>query len=84
MEKLDEHNIQIVPPGFHLMFLPFADDFRKVKLEKDVPRGILWAISHEEKIIKFNLQNLKFSTRYFWLQFLELKKIIMLLFSFYK
>ena len=39
MEELDDHNIQIAPPGFHLMFLPFADDFRKVKLDTEVARG---------------------------------------------
>jgi len=38
-EELDEHNIQAVPPGFHVIFLPFADDFRKLNIEKDAPRG---------------------------------------------
>ena len=37
-EELDEHKVQITPPGFHIIFLPFADDFRKVKYEV-TPKG---------------------------------------------
>ena len=40
-EEVDEHNVQITPPGFHLIFLPFADDFRNVKVEENLPRGKL-------------------------------------------
>nr|DBA18275.1 TPA: hypothetical protein GDO54_016545 [Pyxicephalus adspersus] len=36
-EKLDEDNIQIKPPGFNLIFIPFADDIRKVKGPDKVP-----------------------------------------------
>lgn len=39
-EELDEHNNQVTPPGFHLIFLPFADDFRKLKYE-ETPKGSL-------------------------------------------
>ena len=39
-EELDEHNNQATPPGFHLIFLPFADDFRKLKYE-ETPKGSL-------------------------------------------
>jgi len=39
-EELDEHNNQATPPGFHLVFLPFADDFRKLKYE-ETPTGSL-------------------------------------------
>ncbi|KAL4225555.1 X-ray repair cross-complementing protein 6 [Mactra antiquata] len=35
-EELDEHKVQIRPPGFHVIFLPFADDIRKVKVEQTV------------------------------------------------
>ena len=38
-EELDEHNVQQTPPGFHVIFLPFADDFRKIKFDEDTPRG---------------------------------------------
>jgi len=38
-EELDERSVQTVPPGFHLIFLPFADDFRKLKLDDQLPRG---------------------------------------------
>jgi len=40
-EELDERKVQIVPPGFHVIFLPFADDFRKLKLDEQLPRGAL-------------------------------------------
>ena len=39
-EELDEHNNQATPPGFHLVFLPFADDFRKLRYE-EAPKGSL-------------------------------------------
>lgn len=38
-EELDKHNNQITPPGFHLIFLPFTDDLRKLKYE-ETPKGI--------------------------------------------
>lgn len=30
-EELDENRLQTTPPGFHLIYLPFADDFRKIE-----------------------------------------------------
>ena len=33
-EELDERKVQVRPPGFHVIFIPFADDFRKVKFEQ--------------------------------------------------
>ena len=38
-EELDDRKVQSVPPGFHIVFLPFADDFRKLKLSDQLPRG---------------------------------------------
>lgn len=32
-EELNENRQQIAPPGFHLVYLPFADDFRKIDRE---------------------------------------------------
>ena len=29
-EELDEHKIQIIPPGFHVYYMPYADDFRQI------------------------------------------------------
>jgi ATP-dependent DNA helicase 2 subunit 1 len=29
-EQLDENRMQITPSGFHLFYLPFAEDFRNV------------------------------------------------------
>lgn len=48
-EELDEQKVQTCPPGFHLIFLPFADDFRKLKLGDDVPRGKLFEIFRQNK-----------------------------------
>lgn len=31
----------MTPPGFHVIFLPFADDFRKLNLNKTLPKGTL-------------------------------------------
>ena len=33
-EKLDEANMQVEAPGFHVIFLPFAEDFRTLHLEE--------------------------------------------------
>ncbi|XP_071477796.1 X-ray repair cross-complementing protein 5-like [Diadema antillarum] len=33
-EELDEHNTQVAPPGFHVIFLPFADDMRKLEFQQ--------------------------------------------------
>lgn len=43
-EELDDRKVQIVPPGFHVIFLPFADDFRKLKLDEQLPRGKLCSL----------------------------------------
>lgn len=32
-EEIDEHGIQIKPPGFHMVYLPYSDDIRKVKID---------------------------------------------------
>ena len=31
-EESDESEVQVSPPGFHVMFLPFAEDVRKLQL----------------------------------------------------
>lgn len=51
-EELDEHNIQAVPPGFHVIFLPFADDFRKLNIEKDAPRANVDQIDKAKELLK--------------------------------
>jgi len=33
-EEIDEHGLQLKPPGFHVVYLPYADDIRKVKIEE--------------------------------------------------
>ncbi|XP_063796528.1 X-ray repair cross-complementing protein 6 [Pseudophryne corroboree] len=36
-EKLDEENVQVKPPGFNLIFIPFADDIRKIEYPEHIP-----------------------------------------------
>ena len=37
-EESNEHNAQVVPPGFHVIFLPYSDDLRKLTYEA-TPKG---------------------------------------------
>ncbi|XP_069052961.1 X-ray repair cross-complementing protein 6 isoform X1 [Lepisosteus oculatus] len=36
-EELDANNLQTTPPGFHLIFLPFADDIRTLDAPEKTP-----------------------------------------------
>ena len=38
-EELDEGNIQISPPGFNVIFLPFSEDMRSLTFPEDMPKG---------------------------------------------
>jgi ATP-dependent DNA helicase 2 subunit 1 len=38
-EELDEAHAQITPPGFHVIFLPFAEDMRKPPHDRDAPKA---------------------------------------------
>ena len=42
-EELDENRLQITPPGFHLMYLPFADDFRQIDQKIEVKRILFYS-----------------------------------------
>ena len=55
-EEIDEHGLQIKPPGFHMVYLPYADDLRKVTVEEH-PRA------NEEQIDKMKevIDKLKFT-----------------------
>ncbi|XP_068796980.1 X-ray repair cross-complementing protein 6 isoform X1 [Struthio camelus] len=57
-EELDEQKVQIAPPGFHLIFLPYADDKRKVDFTEKVP-------ANREQIDKMKeiIQKLRFKYR---------------------
>ncbi|MEE6502670.1 hypothetical protein FKM82_004595 [Ascaphus truei] len=57
-EQLDENNMQSIPPGFNLIFLPFADDIRKVDQPEKVP-------ANEEQVEKMKeiVQKLRFKYR---------------------
>jgi ATP-dependent DNA helicase 2 subunit 1 len=40
LEELDDAGLQVKPPGFHVIHLPFLDDFRQLpetRLSKDTP-----------------------------------------------
>ncbi|XP_072047420.1 X-ray repair cross-complementing protein 5-like [Amphiura filiformis] len=62
-EELDEHNVQITPPGFHVVFLPFSDDMRKLKFAEDQPKATTEQIDGAKDVIK-KLQ-FKFSSENF-------------------
>lgn len=51
MEELDEHKVQVTPPGFHVIFLPSADDFRKLNYE-ETPRANAEQIEKAKELIK--------------------------------
>lgn len=36
MEEKDDKNCQVSAPGFHVCFLPFADDFRNIEIENRI------------------------------------------------
>ena len=49
-EEIDENNMQVAAPGFHVVFLPFAEDFRTLHLE-EAPKGLvmmfrMWVFVH--------------------------------------
>ncbi|XP_014670156.1 PREDICTED: X-ray repair cross-complementing protein 6-like [Priapulus caudatus] len=48
---MDEHKVQVTPPGFHVVFLPFADDLRKLKLQ-EMPRANEEQIAKAKVVIK--------------------------------
>ena len=39
-EELDEKKVQMAPPGFHIIFLPLAQDFREIKMGQHLSRGL--------------------------------------------
>ncbi|XP_066489828.1 X-ray repair cross-complementing protein 6 isoform X1 [Tiliqua scincoides] len=57
-EELDEQNIQLAPSGFHLIFLPYADDKRKIDFTEKVP-------ANQEQVDKMKeiVQKLRFKYR---------------------
>nr|KAF6371200.1 X-ray repair cross complementing 6 [Myotis myotis] len=57
-EELDDQKIQVTPPGFHLVFLPYADDKRKVPFTEKV-------VANPEQVDKMKaiVQKLRFKYR---------------------
>ncbi|XP_069508870.1 X-ray repair cross-complementing protein 6 isoform X2 [Ambystoma mexicanum] len=57
-EELDDQNMQISPSGFHLTFLPYADDLRKLDVPEKVP-------ANQEQVEKMKeiVQKLRFVYR---------------------
>ncbi|KAK2178913.1 hypothetical protein NP493_525g06064 [Ridgeia piscesae] len=51
-EELDEHNVQVLPPGFHVIFLPFADDFRKLDFSEIKTRASTEQVDKAKEIVK--------------------------------
>ncbi|NWZ21230.1 XRCC6 protein, partial [Asarcornis scutulata] len=57
-EELDEQKVQISPPGFHVIFLPYADDKRNVDYTEKVP-----ASQEQVNKMKEIIQKLRFKYR---------------------
>ncbi|XP_054657232.1 X-ray repair cross-complementing protein 6 [Grus americana] len=57
-EEVDEQKVQIAPPGFHIIFLPYADDKRNVDFTEKVP-------ANREQVDKMKeiIQKLRFKYR---------------------
>ncbi|KFQ27941.1 X-ray repair cross-complementing protein 5, partial [Mesitornis unicolor] len=57
-EEVDEDKVQITPPGFHVIFLPYADDKRHVDFTEKVPAS-------QEQVDKMKeiVQKLRFKYR---------------------
>lgn len=57
-EELDDQKVQVTPPGFHLVFLPYADDKRKVPFTEKV-------MANPEQVDKMKaiIQKLRFKYR---------------------
>ncbi|XP_074024719.1 X-ray repair cross-complementing protein 6 isoform X2 [Numenius arquata] len=57
-EEVDEQKVQIAPPGFHMIFLPYADDKRNVDFTEKVPAS-------QEQVDKMKeiVQKLRFKYR---------------------
>lgn len=50
-EELDEHKAQVCPPGFHVIFLPFTDDLRRLKYEQ-TPKATEEQVTKAKEVIK--------------------------------
>ncbi|XP_035759120.1 X-ray repair cross-complementing protein 6 [Egretta garzetta] len=57
-EEVDEQKVQIAPPGFHVIFLPYADDKRNVDFTPKVP-----ASREQVDKMKEIIQKLRFKYR---------------------
>ena len=53
-EEIDAHHMQARAPGFHMVWLPYADDMRKLAYDRSLPRAsdvracvlLRWALCH--------------------------------------
>ncbi|NWI51922.1 XRCC6 protein, partial [Calyptomena viridis] len=57
-EEVDEQKVQMAPPGFHIIFLPYADDKRNVDFTENVP-----ASREQVDKMKEIIQKLRFKYR---------------------
>ncbi|KFO91633.1 X-ray repair cross-complementing protein 5, partial [Buceros rhinoceros silvestris] len=58
-EEVDEQKVQVAPPGFHIIFLPYADDKRNIDFTEKVP-----ASREQVGKMKEIIQKLRFKYRY--------------------
>jgi len=61
-EEFDDQNVQIKPPGFHVIYLPFSDDIRKLKIDSN-PKASDEQIDKAKEII--DKMKFKFSSEMF-------------------
>ncbi|XP_031572511.1 X-ray repair cross-complementing protein 6-like isoform X2 [Actinia tenebrosa] len=50
-EEFNDHKVQITPPGFHVIFLPYVDDMRKLQYPK-MPKATTEQVNKAKEIIK--------------------------------
>lgn len=81
-EAFDDNHVQIAPPGFHVVYLPFSDDIRKMAFEEmpkasDVQTEVVKKIVSRLELKNFSpkdYENPALQTHYANLQALALNK----------
>jgi len=51
-DREDDTKVQQTPPGFHVVFLPYADDIRKVNFEENLPTATADQVNKAKDIVK--------------------------------
>ena len=51
-ERFDADGVQVAPPGFHLVFLPFSDDLRKLAKPEEVVRAPTELVDRARRVVE--------------------------------